>query len=330
MPTILPQSVFWSLVKQTSGVDPETDQDQFEGFEQTWAYPQQFGCGYYREIQLRQGLQLEISDVQHHTPFVMECCDRTHPIELHFDIGDSTAQPEDQYWLYSSGFAPAKQILHEPQPRTLSLSLHIDPELFQTLLGETATLHISDIGSLLKDPDQPYSSHCHSTVPAIKVILQQILNCPYSGVIRRLFLEGKALELLAVSLQIAASPHPDPVYRLKSDDIERIRQVKAVLLQDLANPPSLMELARKVGLNDCTLKRGFRQVFNTTVFGYLQAERLEQARLLLLEGELNVQQAAHAVGYLSRSHFTTAFRKRFGVSPRELLVSNRVDRGRIK
>jgi AraC-like DNA-binding protein len=323
LPTFSQES-FWSLVKRPSETQLSESWPNSEGFEQVWAYPEKFGQGAYREIQIRPGLMVEISDYQHHTPLVVECSDRAHPIELHFDVYDEAAQRPHktaQYWVYSSGLAPAKHIHYQSHPRCLSLSLHIEPEIFRTLLGHTSVP--PNFGSLLKAADEPYSSHRGSTSPAIAMILQQILNCPYSGGIRKLFLEGKVLELMAISLQSAFSQEPNPGHNLKADDIDRIRQARDILLCDLANPPSLLKLAHQVGLNDCTLKRGFRQVFNTTVFGYLQTQRLERARLLLLERELSVQQAAHAVGYLSRSHFSAAFRKHFGVSPREMLVRDR-------
>jgi len=88
-----------------------------------------------------------------------------------------------------------------------------------------------------------------------------------------------------------------------------------VLVARLSDPPSLMELARLVGINDCKLKAGFRQVFGTTVFGYLHNCRMERSRQLLEAGEMSVAQAAQTVGFVNRSHFAIAFRKKFGVNP---------------
>jgi AraC family transcriptional regulator, transcriptional activator of the genes for pyochelin and ferripyochelin receptors len=80
-------------------------------------------------------------------------------------------------------------------------------------------------------------------------------------------------------------------------------------------PPSLLTLARQVGLNDFKLKRGFRQVFGTTVFGYLHEHRMERARQLLEERRLNVTAVACTVGYANPSHFAGAFKRKFGVNP---------------
>lgn len=88
----------------------------------------------------------------------------------------------------------------------------------------------------------------------------------------------------------------------------------------MENPPSLLDLARQVGINDRKLKQGFRQVFGTTVFGYLHDYRMEQARLLLIEQKLAIALVAHTVGYSHLSHFATAFRKKFGVNPSTYLA----------
>jgi AraC family transcriptional regulator, transcriptional activator of the genes for pyochelin and ferripyochelin receptors len=72
-----------------------------------------------------------------------------------------------------------------------------------------------------------------------------------------------------------------------------------------------------VGLNNYKLKRGFRQVFETSAFKYLHDYRLEKARQLLAKGEMKVEEVASRVGFDSRSYFATAFRKKFGVNPKQ-------------
>jgi AraC family transcriptional activator of pyochelin receptor len=83
----------------------------------------------------------------------------------------------------------------------------------------------------------------------------------------------------------------------------------------MKQPPSLMELARQVGLNDFKLKMGFRRVFGKTVFGYLHELRMERSRLLLEEGKMNVKEVSYAVGYMDSGRFSDAFKKQFGVRP---------------
>ncbi|MEH2463941.1 helix-turn-helix transcriptional regulator [Nostoc sp.] len=56
--------------------------------------------------------------------------------------------------------------------------------------------------------------------------------------------------------------------------------------------------------------------FGTTVFGYLHDYRMEQARQLLLSGQMKIEQVAQIVGYVNRSRFANAFRKKYGINPK--------------
>lgn len=165
-----------------------------------------------------------------------------------------------------------------------------------------------------------------SLTPNMQLAIAQILNCPYQGLTRRFFLEAKAMELLALQLEqwtqtVKSKACPQD---LPSGEIERLQQARQILLQDLNHPPSLLELARQVGLNDYKLKRGFRQLYGSTVFGCLLAHRMEQARLLLLEQpHLTIAGVAQSVGYASQSRFCHAFKRRFGASPQAYRIAQR-------
>ncbi len=106
----------------------------------------------------------------------------------------------------------------------------------------------------------------------------------------------------------------------KSGTIDRIHYAKTILLQNLNNPPSISVLAKQVKLNEYTLKRGFQQVFNTTIFRYLHNYRLEQAKQLFQTGEMGVAEVMDAVGFCDRHHFAAAFRKKYQVNPRDYLM----------
>ncbi|MBB4268020.1 helix-turn-helix transcriptional regulator [Roseospira visakhapatnamensis] len=87
------------------------------------------------------------------------------------------------------------------------------------------------------------------------------------------------------------------------------------LLQDLSNPPTIADLARETGLNQLKLKRGFKAAFGHSVYALFQRERMDRARELLRRH--GVAETAVILGYSNVSHFSTAFRKQFGVLPRE-------------
>jgi AraC-like DNA-binding protein len=123
--------------------------------------------------------------------------------------------------------------------------------------------------------------------------------------------------LIAEEIEIGNGDHK--INPCTSNSAERIHYARDILLQQLNAPPSLGILARQVGLNECSLKRGFRQTFGTTVFGYLHNYRLEQAKKMLESGAWKVGEAAKIVGYKDITAFGRAFRQKFGILPRDYL-----------
>ncbi len=177
--------------------------------------------------------------------------------------------------------------------------------------------------------NDPYASDSfvHKSLGPIttgmKVALHQILVCPFTGKTKLLFFESKVLELIShVRFSADRSTSPEDAYAvsLTSSDKERLWQARYLLDKSLENPPSITELARFIGVNEFKLKNGFRQVHGITPYKYLSEKRLERARYLLRERQMNVTEAAFAVGYSSLSHFAKIFRARFGVNPHEFLV----------
>jgi AraC-like DNA-binding protein len=153
--------------------------------------------------------------------------------------------------------------------------------------------------------------------PALGFLAHQVIRCPLVGASRRFFLEAKALEMVALAISEGF-----PTERLANsgyDDLtqERLLEARSILESEFADPPSIKALARRCGLNEFKLKRGFRELFSTTVFGYVRKLRMERARMLLEAGNLNVTEAALEAGYSSLGHFAARFKKHYGVLPKE-------------
>ncbi|NJL98644.1 MAG: helix-turn-helix transcriptional regulator [Synechococcaceae cyanobacterium SM2_3_2] len=214
---------------------------------------------------------------------------------------------ETEWWLADKVHQRVRLVVSlKKLPALVSSSEHVLPKPLQRFIE---TGHLDPFYQL--DP----------TSPSMQAILSQILKCRFQAGMKRLYLESKVLELLSLKLEQWGLMNQSSFsgIRLKQEDIERIHYARDLLIQQIQDPPSLMQLARKVGINDRKLKEGFRAVFGTTVFGFLHHYRLDQARQLLLEKQLNVQQVAHSVGYQSLSSFSEAFKNQYGLSPRAFL-----------
>ncbi|MBD2091492.1 helix-turn-helix transcriptional regulator [Microcoleus sp. FACHB-1515] len=301
-----------------------TNHDRSGSYELAIASTETNSRGYKRSINLRHGLNLLIRDYWLQDALVEESLSRASGLELEFGFNLFADRSMDEGDSNSCSFLQFGQTKTEDsfqewqsQSRILKIDLHLttrDQEVFEDDQLALIPLELREaIAPVNEDWYQPVGS----ITPAVEVVLQQILNCPYQGSIQQIYLEGKALELIALqTAQFLNTSKNQPTHRLKSSDVERIRQAKELVTNRLENPPSLLELARLVGLNDCTLKRGFRQTFGTTVFGYIRQQRLAKAQQLLLETEMNVAEVACAVGYSHPGNFAAAFKQEFGISPK--------------
>lgn len=158
--------------------------------------------------------------------------------------------------------------------------------------------------------------------PSARLAVESIRRCPFTGAYRAMALTSRCNDLVLELLTAlaAASARAAPVLRSVQEQIQAAAGLLAELIEE---PPTLLALARQVGLSETTLKRGFHQVFGTTVFGYLRARRMERAHALLKNGEATVLEAAARVGYSNPSNFATAFRRQFGVNPKEFQLAAR-------
>ena len=158
--------------------------------------------------------------------------------------------------------------------------------------------------------------------PRMRMVMEEIRHCQFRGGLKKLFLQSKAIELLALQCEQMekelALGSPAQYNKISAQDLERLYHARDLLLQNMQHPLSLGQLSRKAGLNEFKLKSGFKAVFDNTVFGYLGDRRLELARELILEGKQSMSVIAEEAGFSSPQHFSTAFRKKFGVSPAKM------------
>jgi len=152
--------------------------------------------------------------------------------------------------------------------------------------------------------------------PPIQQVVYQILNHHYSGDLQRLFLLSKSIELLvlcAESCMLALNKKQEFV-RTPADK-EKIIAVRDLINQRISDPPSLTQISRSVGLNEYKLKRGFKEMFSTTVFGYLTEQRLLLAQQYLKDTQKTAAEISFELGYSTPQHFNNVFKKRFGITP---------------
>ena len=155
--------------------------------------------------------------------------------------------------------------------------------------------------------------------PSMQQVVHQIINNPYKGDLQQLFLLSKSIELLVLCAESCRLTLEKKEEFLRSPaDKEKILAVRDLINEKIDCPPNLSSISRTVGLNEYKLKRGFKEVFNTTVFGYLTEQRLLLARQFLLDTQRTAAEIGYQLGYSTPQHFNNAFKKRFGSTPQSI------------
>lgn len=143
----------------------------------------------------------------------------------------------------------------------------------------------------------------------------------YRGGLASLYLESKVLELLFACLSAGMEKEEADFGRtgnaVSRSDRETVLAIRRRIDLDCVNIADCSQLAKEAGISMSKLKRGFRDSTGMPLHSYVIERRLEQAAWLLSSNRMNVSQAAMQSGYSNMSHFSAAFRKKYGVSPRE-------------
>lgn len=152
----------------------------------------------------------------------------------------------------------------------------------------------------------------------MKEITNQLLYCPYDETTRQFYFDLKVRELLYCMLESVFKQDTNKL-SFTPWEAERIHEARKILLEHIASkPPSIKKLSRLVALNEYKLKRGFRQYFNTSIGQWMQEQKLQYSRELILNTNKPIKEISNLVGYPLTTNFITAFRKHFGITPGDL------------
>ena len=291
--------------------------------------PERLGQGYMQSMQWH-GIDLTLFNYRFHDDVhVLERPEDSTPqlgeIGFHLSGHRDEIRTGENFIFWGKHDDPDKCVwtTHAAEP-ILKVDIGLDSQnALSQLIADTLQDFPAEIRRCLETCDGNWLNEIDKITPAMRLPLQRIFQCPFQGRTKQLYLEGKCLELIALKLDQLKDidKRTGLASALKPDDVDRIHYARAILTDNLNNPPSLRELARQVSLNDYKLKVGFRQVFGTTVFGYLHQHRMEVARQLLAEQRMNVKEVSRTVGYANQSQFAKAFRKQFGMNPKVYLLS---------
>lgn len=153
----------------------------------------------------------------------------------------------------------------------------------------------------------------------INLSLQQILTLyEEDSYLNQLKIQSVLLEILVHQVEGLYAENESKEIIVNKDHYDKIQLVKKLIDEDLSKNHSISELAKAVGTNEQYLKKYFKQHFGKTVMNYITESKMEHAKKLILMGKYRVSDVARMTGYKHSTHFTTAFKKYFGIIPNSL------------
>lgn len=206
----------------------------------------------------------------------------------------------------------------ELQPSSWVISLVISIDKFHSLFSEEAG-YISFLS--LENRDKQYYKDAPMSTSMV-IVLNQLINYNIVPSIRNLYYKGKAYELLSLYFNRTEDANLEQCpFLVDEENVLKIRKAKDIVIANMAEPPSLQELSREIGLSLKKLKEGFKQIYGDSVYSFLFDYKMDFARRLLDTGDYNVNEVGLKVGYSTSSHFIAAFKKKFGTTPKKYLMS---------
>ena len=217
-------------------------------------------------------------------------------------------------------YNPQKELpVHlEIGPNSWMISVLISIKKLHTLFSNEAE-HIPFLS--VENKEKKYYTEDDIT-PSMAIVLNQLFHYNLNSSIKNLYYKGKGYELLSLYFNRSEDPNIDHCpFLIDEENVAKIKKAKEIVINNMAEPPGLQELADTIGLTLKKLKTGFKQVYGDSVYSFLFDYKLEYARKLLDSGTYNVNEVGVLIGYSTSSHFISAFKKKFGTTPKKYLMS---------
>lgn len=283
---------------------------------------------FYNEVEIEDGFFIlkfnnESNDIQF---FKREI--GVHFVQFHFCVkGMSNFQIKDKDSKQNLEEDNSLMLFNPLQDLPLNLAVEKNSWVISVLLplNKIHSLFTNETNNITflsnKNKNQEFYNVSQIT-PSMAIVLNQLMNYNLHPVVQTLYFRAKVYELLSLyfnqpaDVDIAKCP-----FLTDEENVLKIKRAKQIIIDRMSEPPTLGVLAKEINLPINKLKEGFKQIYGDSVFSFLLDYKLEVARQLLASGVHNVNEVALKVGYSTASHFISAFKRKFGTTPKKYLMS---------
>lgn len=272
------------------------------------------------------GIRLLYGKLKFIRPVPVQVLNDSPYIEMYFSLSgcrdvffpSSTQRSTVSAGCHNLYYIPDNEFYIEPQDgeeESLSVQIQFTEEYFRRFMPADHAI----LSAFMKKIDSRELSVLNMAqqriTPEMFSLINDIVHCEKEGIIKQLSIETSALKLLLLQFEQYEASLKKTSGNIKEYDIEKLETVRQLLQENISYPHSLAELSRNAGINDFKLKKGFKELFGTTVFGYLHELRMAHAKELLHDNKKTIAEIAERCGYAYVQSFTTAFKNRYGTTP---------------
>ncbi|MDR0229220.1 MAG: AraC family transcriptional regulator [Flavobacteriaceae bacterium] len=254
---------------------------------------------------------------------ILDCAIEEPCLELHFNLSNTAIHyqnhiipsekvaPMTGNLIYLAPTTQKSTLLFEKEVKYQTFDIHFPLHMLNEYWGEHHLLDIF-LTDVAQNKGVGLTNNTIKFTAKMLSAVQDIRNCVYTGLTRKIYLEAKVREIIAYCFEEDTTIQTT---KLSTRDIDCIQHVAYLITENINHPLTIEALALQAGINQTKLKSGFKTIFGTTVFGYLQEIRMRKAQQFLLEKELSIAEISEKCGYLNVSNFSNAFKKYFGIAP---------------
>jgi AraC-like DNA-binding protein len=217
------------------------------------------------------------------------------------------------------GLGVTKTSLIDVRRPNFSVTIMCTPAFLQERLGVEANGLPTPIAKFLETGDANWFHEVGVMTPAMAMAVRSLESMRYEGLMRRTYLSARALELMCdLCSEIAPRAGSQPRNGgLDARTAAKAEQTRLFIDEHYARPLEARALARAAGTNEGKLSRAFRAAYGMTIFEYVRRRRMDEGRRLLRASDRSVTEIAFDVGYEYPCNVAVAFKRHFGVSPRQ-------------
>lgn len=227
--------------------------------------------------------------------------------------GKVIAEKNKHSFQYCPNFA-GTHLINPGRFQVLHLTFNLP--FLQSILQTAQEAHTDSICNRIERKEAfPLTPEHLMLRPDMLNVLSAIGNCRFTGMTRLLYIEAKILELFSLQLEQLSTAKKLPSDHINRTDKEKLYAVREFIQANYLLPLSLANISSEFFLNEFKLKKGYKALFGTTVFGHIFTLRMTRSKQLLDEGRMNVSEVSDFIGYSNVPAFSAAFKKCFGYPP---------------